>query len=341
MKDLISKLCSLDGVSGFEAPVRDFIKAYAQPLADEIVTDNAGNLFCFKKGERKPASPIMLCAHMDEVGFLVKAITADGMLKLSPVGSIDPRVLIGRRMSVGKNGIPGIISIKAIHLTTPEERKKSPELKTLYVDIGAKSKEEAEKLVRVGDPIAFRSEFSGLGVDCIKGKALDDRIGCAVLLKLMEEELSYDTWFVFSASEEIGAQGAVTAVKNIDPGFFGIVECTAAGDTPDTPPHLYSTKMRSGGALSLIDRGSVYCRKLREKVVSQADREGVPYQLKLRDTGANDAGSMIYGTGAHLFGLSVPVRYIHCANSVAFMPDIDSALKLARIFIREAGAFDD
>ncbi|MBQ7623936.1 MAG: M42 family peptidase [Clostridia bacterium] len=341
MRELISKLCSLDGVAGYEKPVRDFIKSIAEKYASEITVDPVGNLFCFKKGSEAPKAPVMLGAHTDEVGFLIKSVTADGMIKLDPVGSIDPRVLIGRRMKVGKAGLPGVISIKAIHLTTADERKKAPELKTLYVDIGAKSREEALSHVSIGEPVVFDSPFTMIGVNCVKGKALDDRIGCAVLLKLMEEDLPFDTWFLFSASEEIGARGAINAFHRVDPAFFAIVECTAAGDVPDVPEHLWSTRLRGGAAVSLIDDGAVYCRGLRERITAKATEQGVLWQYRLRKAGSNDASAYIHGTGAHVFGISVPARYIHCANSVAYMPDAESALSHARIFIEEAGAYDD
>jgi endoglucanase len=279
----------------------------------------------------------MLTAHMDEVGFLVNSITEDGMLKVLASGSIDPRVLIGRKMKVGKSKLPGVISLKAKHLVKPDELKKSPDLKSLYIDIGADSREDALKYVSIGDMAVFDSEFALFGTDCIKGKALDDRIGCAVLLKLMEQPVKYDTWFVFTAAEEIGARGAVNAVQHLDPGYIAAVDSTGAGDTADTPEHLRSCEMRKGAVVSLIDRGTIFNRTLREKVTAALDRECVSWQYRTRSEGSTDAMAHIYGTGAKVFGLSTPVRYIHCACSVAYLPDIEAVLKAAKIFIEEAG----
>ena len=337
MIELIRDLSMLDGVPCFETEVRNYIRARAEQVCDQVSVDSQGNLFAFKKGARSPARPIMLTAHMDEVGFLIKNILEDGMLRIVASGSIDPRVLIGRKMKVGKSKLPGVISLKAIHLTKPDERKKAPELKSLYIDIGTSKKDEALKHISIGDTAVFDSEFALMGTDCIKGKALDDRIGCAVLLKLMEQELKYDTWFVFTAAEEIGARGAINAVQNIDPGFLAAVDSTGAGDTADTPEHLRSCAMRHGAVISLIDRGTVFNRALREKVTAELDRQCIKWQYRTRSEGATDAMAHIYGTGAKVFGLSTPVRYIHCASSVAYLPDIEAVLKAAGVFIEEAG----
>ena len=340
MIKLLSDLCALDAVPGYEQEVRNYISEKAAPFATEIFTDPLGSLFVFKKGQRSPSRPIMLCAHMDEVGFLVKSITEDGMLKIVASGGIDPRVLIGRKMQVGKNKITGIISLKAIHLTTIEERKKAPELKTLYIDIGANDRESAEKLVRVGDYAVFDSEFATFGEDCIKGKALDDRIGCAILLRLLERELAYDCWFVFTTGEEIGARGAMSVIDRLDPGSIAVIDSTPASDVPDNPSHLHSTKMRNGAAVYLIDRGAIYDRTLRQRITAAADRECIKWQYRTLVGGSTDASAYVYGTGAKLFGLSVPTRYLHCANSVAYLPDIYAVEKMAGLFIEEAGAMN-
>ena len=136
MKELLKKLTDLDGLAGYEDEVREFIENEIKDHVDEMFTDPMGNLYAFKKGAKRREKKLLVSAHMDEVGFLVHSITEDGMLKLSQVGGIDPRVLVGRRMKAGHKKVNGIISIKAIHLTTPEERKVAPQLASLYVDIG-------------------------------------------------------------------------------------------------------------------------------------------------------------------------------------------------------------
>lgn len=338
MKELLKQLCELDGVAGYEDEVRAFIEEQARPYADEMLVDALGSLLVFKKGKQRRVRPMMVCAHMDEVGFLVRDITEDGMLKLAPAGNIDPRVLIGRRMRVGEKKIPGVISLKAIHLTTPEERKIAPELSSLYIDMGCKSKEEALGLVQPGEPAMFDSKFIPFGTDCVKAKALDDRIGCAVMLELLKEELEYDTWFAFVCGEEIGSRGATVAVHRIQPGCLLVIEGTTAADMPEVKPHKQSCRQREGAVVSLADGGAIYDRDFREKVLKKADEQGVKWQYRKSKNGSTDAEKHIEaGVGAIAFGLSAPVRYIHCACNVAYLPDVEEVKKLASIVIKEAG----
>lgn len=337
MKELLRQLCQLDGVAGYEDAVREFIQEQARPYAEELFTDALGNLFVFKKGEKPRKRPMMVCAHMDEVGFLVRDITEDGMLRLSPVGGVDPRVLIGRRMRVGAKKTSGVIALKAVHLTTPEERKNAPALNSLYVDMGCKSKKEAEALARPGDPVMFDSAYIPFGVDCVKAKALDDRAGCAVMLKLLEQPLEYDTWFVFTVGEEIGSRGAAVAVHRLEPGGILTLEGTTAADMPEIPSHKQSCCQRQGAVVSLLDKGTVYPRAFREQVLKQADAEGVRWQYRRSANGSTDSSRAIEGPGAIAFGISAPVRYIHCACNVLYFPDLEEVRHLAEIVIREAG----
>lgn len=337
MKELLRQLCQLDGVAGYEDEVRAFIEEQARPFADELFTDALGSLFVFKKGEKSRRRPLMVCAHMDEVGFLVRDITEDGMLHISAVGSVDPRVLIGRRMHVGGKKTPGVIALKAVHLTTPEERKIAPALNSLYVDMGCKSKKEAEALAMPGDPVMFDSAFLPFGVDCVKAKALDDRVGCAVMLKLLAQLLPYDTWFVFTVGEEIGSRGAAAAAHRLEPGCILTLEGTTAADMPEIPSHKQSCCQRAGAVVSLMDRGTVYPRAFREKVLAQADKAGVRWQYRRSANGSTDSSRAAEGPGAIAFGLSAPVRYIHCACNVAYLPDVEEVRRLAEIVIKEAG----
>lgn len=340
MKELLRQLCQLDGVAGYEKEVREFIKEKASDYAELIVTDTMGNLVVLKKGEKETEYPIVVCAHMDEVGFLVRDITEDGMLRLSNVGNVDPRVLIGRRMRVGAKKTPGVIALKAVHLTTPEERKKAPSLSSLYVDMGCKSKKEAEALAKPGDPVMFDSAFIPFGEDCVKAKALDDRVGCAVMLKMMEKPLKYDTWFVFTVGEEIGSRGAMASAHAVNPGIVLTLEGTTAADMPGIPSHKQSCCQRQGAVVSLMDKGTVYHRAFREKVLAQADKEGVKWQYRRSANGSTDSRQSYENLGAVAFGISAPVRYIHCACNVAYLPDLEEVLHLAEIVIREAGEWN-
>ena len=300
-----------------------------------------GNLIVFKKGARPRKRPLLVRAHMDEGGVLVRDITEDGMLKLAKAGGIDPRVLIGRRMRVGEQKLPGIISLKAIHLTTPEERKEAPGIDSLYIDIGCTSREEAEALVMRGEPAVFDSRFMEFGVDCVKAKAIDDRIGCAVMLELLKNDLPYDTYFAFVVGEEIGSRGATVAGRRIQPGCVMVIEGTTAADMPDVAPHKQSCRQRQGAVVSLMDSDTVYSREFREKMLKAADEKGVKWQYRKSANGGTDAGvGTTSGPAALAFGLSAPVRYIHCACNVAYLPDLEEVRKLAEIVIEEAGELD-
>ncbi|MEA5039546.1 MAG: M42 family peptidase [Clostridiaceae bacterium] len=338
MKELLRELCTLDGVSGYEDEVRKYIEQQVKPYADEMTVDSIGNLIVFKKGEKRRARPMIVCAHMDEVGFLVERITDEGMLRLEAAGGIDPRVLIGRKMRVGEKKIPGVISLKAIHLTTAEERKVAPPLDKLYIDIGAQSREEASRLVQVGDPAMFASEFYELGDDCVKAKAIDDRVGCAVMIELLKTDLPFDTYFVFATNEEIGSRGAQVAAQRLRPGCVLALEGTTAADMPDVPEHKRSTCQRKGAAVSILDRTTVYDRPFREKVLKAADEEGIRWQYRASANGGTDARvAAAAAEGGIAFGIASPTRYIHCACNVVYLPDVDEVLKLAALVIKEAG----
>ncbi len=207
MLSLVKELCLLNGVSSGEDEVRAFIREKAAPYAEAMRTDALGNLIVFKKGAKATGNKLMLTAHMDEVGFIVNDITEDGYLKFAPVGGIDPRVVIGKRVSVGLGRVQGAIGLKAYHLVSAEEEKNVPKFEDMYIDIGARDRADAEAAVSLGALVAFESDAVEFGYGMFKAKAIDDRVGCAVMLKLLEEELPMDCTFVFSTQEEVGTEG--------------------------------------------------------------------------------------------------------------------------------------
>lgn len=335
--ELLKDLCQCDGVSGYEDDVRKYIASRIGKIADEMFTDPQGNLIVFKKGEKRRREKMLVCAHMDEVGVLVRSITDDGMLKFATVGGIDPRVMIGRRMKVGKGRIAGVISIKAIHLTTPEDRKIAPAADTLYIDIGANSRADAEKYTHIGDYATFDSDFVEFGDKRVKSKAIDDRIGCAVMVALIEEGVPYDTWFTFNVGEEIGSRGAKTACGYVKPDLGLVIEGTTAGDVHGVADHMRSTYQGGGAAVSIIDKSSVYNRDFVRSITDKADAEGIRWHYRASQNGSTDAGTIHQtGVGALAFGIAAPVRYIHSAVNVLYTPDFDELLKLARLFVKEA-----
>lgn len=334
MLELVKTLCALPGPSGAEDAVRDFIRAEAEPYADELRTDPMGNLMIFRKGEKRLAKPVMLCAHMDEVGVIVKRVTDDGMLKFGFVGGVDPRVVIGRRVKFGDT--LGVIGIKAVHLTTASERKTMPKTRDLYIDIGATSKKEALARVTPGDYGVFDSDVVEFGDGLLKAKAIDDRLGCAVLLTLLKTQPPIDTWFVFTVQEEVGLRGSATASFALDPDFCLIVEGTTAADLAEAPAHKQVCGLRKGPVLPFMDRGTIYDAELFEMMRDAAEARGVTWQTKHMVAGGTDAGRIHKSrAGVRTVGLAAPVRYIHSPVSVAAVSDMQGVLTLARAFLEE------
>ena len=333
MLKYLEELCNLNGVSSTENDVREFIREFAQKHADKISEDAMGNLIVYKKREKK-GPKLMISAHMDEVGFIVKSITDDGYLKILPVGGIDPRVVLGRKVYVGQYQIPGVLGLKAIHLTSLEERKEVPKWKDLYVDIGAKDKEAAERFVSLGDTIAFDSDFLTFGKGFLKAKAIDDRVGCAIMMNLMEKDLPMDVTFVFTVQEEIGARGAFGSAFAVKPDISLVLEGTTAADFSGVAPNKKVTCLGKGPVLGFMDSGTIYDRKLFEMTRDLADENKIPWQIKGRIAGGTDSQAVQRSrAGVRAANISVPVRNIHSANTVAKLSDIENAAKLAELFV--------
>ena len=228
MIETLKTLCALNGVSGDEDAVRDYLRTQAEPYADSIRTDALGNLIVFKRGRRATGNKVLLCAHMDEVGLIVTRATEDGFLRFDFVGGVDRRVVLGKPVELGPDRVPGIVGMKAIHMLTAEERKKVPKTESLYLDIGASDKEEALSKVPLGTYGAFVGEPEELGDGFLKSKAIDDRVGCAILLELLKEDLPLDVTFAFTAQEEVGTRGAFGAAFSVTP-EIALVLVLAAG----------------------------------------------------------------------------------------------------------------
>ena len=330
------KLCALSGVSSWEDEVRDFLREEAAPYADAIRTDALGNLIVFKRGAKPAGNKLMLCAHMDEVGLMVRKITDEGCLKFDTVGGIDRRVLLGKRVLVGPQKVPGVVGLKAYHLVSREEEKSVPKLDEFYIDIGAADKAEAEALAGLGDVAVFDSRPELWGNGLMKAKAIDDRVGCAILLTLLKEDLPMDVVFVFTAQEEVGTRGAFGAAFSVTPELAVAVEGTTAADLPGVPPQRQVCTVGQGPAISFMDRGSIGDKELFRRLRDLADGLGIPWQLKRFVSGSNDAAAVQRTkTGVRTGAVSVPVRYLHAPSSVASIQDMEGALALIRALIAD------
>lgn len=346
-RELIELLSLAFGPSGCEDEVRELIKPRAEKIADKAYVDRMGNLIAvmgFGKGEAK--KKIMISSHMDEVGFMISEIKEDGMLGYGCIGGIDPSVVAGRKILVGdeKGQISGIICSKAIHQKSPEEREKAVKHDKLCMDIGAASREEAEKLVKVGDYATFDSEFYsfGKGGRTLKCKALDDRMGCAAMLEIMDSfradppKSDIEVYFCFTVREEIGFSGAGTAAANIAPDLSIVLETTAIGDLPTTEACRRVADVGKGGVVSIVDRSTVYDRELVDRAMEIAKAREIPAQLKRYVSGGNDAGHIHKALeGVKALAISVPTRYLHSPACVASLDDYESVRDLAEAVMRD------
>lgn len=329
---LIEKLTNLNGVSGDEGAVRNFIRNEIEKYADEITVDTIGNLIALKKGDS--SKKVMLSAHMDEVGFIVSGINDKGYIRFQTVGGIDTRVIISKKVVIGDNKVKGIIGMKAIHLQKRSERDTVPEVKSLFIDIGVKNKKDAEKKVKLGDYIAFDTEFEMLSENTFKAKAIDDRAGCSVLMELIKKPVKYDTYFCFTTQEEVGLRGARVAAHRIMPDIALVLESTTCSDVYEVEEHEYVTNLAGGVVVTFMDRTTIVDKKLHKWLYENAKKAGIPVQYKRKTAGGNDAGRIhLTGGGVKTASLSVPTRYLHSPCGIAALSDIQAMRDLARLFL--------
>jgi endoglucanase len=334
---LLKEITDLNGISGNEDAVRDFIKDKISCYADEIRVDRIGNLIAFKKGyssERR----IMLSAHMDEVGFIVTGYGENGTIKFKPVGGIDEKILPGKKVRIGDENLEGVIGCKPVHLLEREERTTVTKLKDLYIDIGAERKEEAEKLAPLGEYIAFDSEYTELGEECVKAKALDDRVGCIILMEALKGKYEFDLYACFTVQEEVGLRGAETAAYAVNPDIALILEGTTCSDVPGVKEYEFSTRLGEGPALTLMDRTAYTDKKLTRFIYDLAVRNNVKIQFKQTASGGNDAGKIQRSRGGtRIASISVPCRYIHSPVSMMSLKDFEGCKKVVELTLNELG----
>lgn len=323
-------LSLIDGISSREDDVRKYIiDKIKDDKSCSFLVDNLGNLIVEKKGKSVPENKIMIDAHMDEVGLIVSYITSDGFLKFHSVGSINEKVLIGRTVKV--NDLTGVIGIKPIHLVPKDKSKDIPEMEDLCIDIGATSREEAEKYVSLGDSVSFVSEYTEFGKDSgfVKAKALDDRLGCAVMLDLLLGEMEYDVTFTFTVQEEVGCRGAITATNRVKPDYAIALECTTASDISGVEGEKKVCLLSGGAVVSFMDRATVYPKDLYRKAMDIAKEKNIRAQTKTMVAGGNNAGQIHKAAeGVNCLAVSVPCRYLHSPSCVIKKSDVVDVKKL-------------
>lgn len=330
---LLARLSEAAGVSGQENEIRNLIKTEASRTDVDIKTDALGNVLAYNQG-RQGAPTVMLAAHMDEVGLMVVGVEDSGLLRFKPVGGIDRRVLIAKQVLVGPEKIPGVIGSKPIHLQKRDERNTPFQWQELYIDIGAKDKAEAEKLVPLGTTAIFATNFQKLSDEIIMGKALDDRVGCNVLLELLACDYDCNLVCAFTVQEEVGLRGAGVAAYTVNPDLALVIEGTTASDVPDVPEHGHATSVGKGPALTIMDRTSIPAPRLVERLQQVAEKKDIPIQFRRATTGGTDTGKIqLTKGGIPVAGVSVPCRYIHSPASVASLSDIKATIHLVKGFL--------
>ncbi|MBP3580661.1 MAG: M20/M25/M40 family metallo-hydrolase [Clostridia bacterium] len=323
---LLESLCNSFGVSGYEHETAQIIIEKITPYCDSVMVDSVGNVIALKKGKGQGNKKIMLCAHMDEVGFAIKSINEDGTLQIDGVGMVST-VLPSKRVVVGKNRIKGVISARPVHLNT--DKTKACEISDLVIDVGAKDKQQAQALDLLGEGACFESEFYTFGDGLVKAKALDDRIGCAILCMLTKESFDSDIYFAFTVGEELGGVGAAAATRRINPDFCIVVEGTTASDFDGAKEQDKVCSIRNGAVCPFMDGGTLYDKDLYTCIHEYANDNGIKIQVKTKIAGGTDAAKIQRSLeGIKTAVISLPCRYIHSSSSVAAIEDMQSMYKL-------------
>lgn len=332
---ILEALSNAFGPSGCEEDVRAILLDAIRDHVDECRVDHLGNILALQRGQSE-APALMVAAHMDEVGLMVTHADDAGMLHVVAVGGLDARVLPAKQVRVGRDRTPGVIAVKPVHKTTPDERGKAFTLEQLVIDVGAGTKAEAEKVAARGDYAVFATTFEDLG-DVVTGKAFDDRAGCAVLAELIRRgPYPFTLRPAFTTMEEIGLRGARVAGYAVAPDAAFVLEGTICDDGPKEREESATTELGKGPAISLADHSVIADRRLVRHLQSVARAKGIPIQIKQPGLGGTDAGAIhLTREGVPCVPVSVPCRYIHAPVSMLSKRDLAQTTDLMEAALRE------
>lgn len=340
---LLKTLTEAHGVPGYEMEIREVMRGLLEGLG-EIEQDHIGSLIC-RRGEGGPR--VMLAAHMDEIGFMVKYITPEGFVRFTPLGGWFDQVLLGQRVVIKthKGDVVGVIGAKPPHLLSADERKKVVEKKDMYIDIGATSAKEVEEAgVRVGDPIVPLAPFQVLvSGKAYLAKAFDDRVGCAVLVEVMRrlarEGHPNTVYGVATVQEEVGLRGAATSVEKVNPDVALILESDIAGDVPGIKPEESPVKLGGGPTIVVYDARMIPNLRLRDLAVETAQSMGIPVQFSVIEGGATDGGVIhLHKGGVPTLVIGVPARHIHSHSAIIHREDVERAIALVTALVQRLDA---
>jgi endoglucanase len=336
--DLLRELSNALAVSGDEGAVRRIVLDALRDYADVVKVDALGNVLAVKKskrsGQRTPR--VLVAAHMDEVGFMITGHESDGSVRFELVGSIDERALLGKPVLTGPKRLPGVIGAAPVHLLKDDRRDAVVKAAQMRIDLGVDSAEAAKRLAKVGERGGFATEFAVLGPS-LRGKALDDRLGCATLIELLRAPATYpfDLHAAFTVQEEVGLRGARVAGYAVDPACAFVLDCTPAHDLPPSDERentQYNTRLGLGPAIYIADRGTIYDDRLVRYLQQTAEAAGVPYQFRQPGGGGTDAGAIhLAREGVPTISVSVPGRYLHTPAALARAEDWRNTVKLMRL----------
>lgn len=323
---LLKELSELNSVSGNEGKIRKFIIEKIKDYVDDIKIDKIGNIIAYKPG-KDTDSKVMISAHMDEVGLIINNINSEGLLGFTLVGDIDSRILISKPVLIGDKEIQGVIGAKPIHLQKKEERKKALDYSELYIDIGTSSKEQSEKFVSVGDYVSFKSNFIEFGDNLLKGKALENRSGCNILIDVLKKENNISFYAVFSVMKEIGIFGGQPATYSIDPDINIILDSYSG-----------ESKLGNGPVLSFMEKGAYLNGDLTKTTIDISIKKNIPYQICGFDNNKSDASNIqTSGCGSKTIKISVPCKYRRSGVTVVNKEDVNNTKILLEEVLNDIG----
>jgi len=339
--ELLKKSCEIAGVPGYEHRIRSLIIETLKNHVDDIYTDGLGNVISFIKG--KSSKKLMLAAHMDEIGFMVKHIDENGFLFFQTLGGFDPKTLTAQRVIVhGKKDLIGVMGSKPIHLMNAEERKKLPEVSDYFIDMGM-NREQVEQYISIGDPISRERQFIEMG-DTVNCKSIDNRVSVYILMEAMMKlkQASYDTYGVFTVQEEVGIRGALVAAHDINPDFGIAIDTTIAYDVPNAKPEEMITKLGAGPAIKIMDSSAISDYRMVKYLKEIAGKHKIKWQPEVLPAGGTDTAAMQrMSRSACISGaISIPTRHLHQVIETASKNDIALAIELLLHSIKELDKFD-
>lgn len=326
---LLSEICEVPGAPGYEERIRAMVLKELKDLADKVEVDGMGNVTAFRKGRED--KKVMIAAHMDEIGFIVRHIDDQGFIRFHTLGGFDPKTLTSQRVIVhGHEDLIGVMGSKPIHIMSPDERNRAPKIEDYFIDLGLHA-EEVKLLIPIGAPVTRERKLIEMG-ECVNCKSIDNRVSVFILLEALRrlKDPAYDVYAVFTVQEEVGIRGAQVASLKIQPDYGLGLDTTIAFDTPGAQGHEKVTELGKGTAIKIMDASTICDPRMVRFLKTIADRENIPWQAEILTAGGTDtAGIQRMSAGGAISGaISIPTRHIHSVIEMANKNDISASIQL-------------